>query len=119
MFSRLFHSHKIHLLALLILFTYQNVNLPRALFPGFGKGKAPWGRGCQNVRFPQPFIYFNKCNPHPFIYLKAEKGTPFGRSLPVLGHYRKYHPGSNLTHPPNRVVASDLIKFPLLSTMVR
>ena len=45
MFSRLFHSHKIHLLALLILFTYQN------------------------VRFPQPFIYFNKCNPHPFIYL--------------------------------------------------
>ena len=83
------------MLALLILFTYQN------------------------VRFPQPFIYFNKCNPHPFIYLKAEKGTPFGRSLPVLGHYRKYHSGSNLTHPPNRMVASDLIKFPLLSTMVR
>ena len=59
MFSRLFHSHTIHLLALLILFTYQN----------FG--------------FPQPFIYFNKCNPYPFIRLKPEKGTPFERSLPI------------------------------------
>ena len=33
--------------------------------------------------FPNPFIYFNKWNPYHFIYLKAEKGTPFGESLPL------------------------------------
>ena len=33
--------------------------------------------------FPTRFIYFNKWNPYPFIYLKPGKGTPFGRSLPV------------------------------------
>ena len=31
----------------------------------------------------QPFIYFNKWNPYHTIYLKPEKGTPFGLSLPV------------------------------------
>jgi len=29
-----------------------------------------------------PFIYFNYENPFPFMYLKPEKGTPFGRSYP-------------------------------------
>ena len=34
-----------------------------------------------------PFIYFNyKKRPFPFMYLKPEKGNPFGRSL-CLGHY--------------------------------
>ena len=37
-----------------------------------------------NDRFHYPFIYFNKGNPFPFTYLKVEKGTPLGRSLPVL-----------------------------------
>ena len=37
----------------------------------------------RNNRFPYPFIYLNLWNPYPFIYLKPEKGTPFGRSLPV------------------------------------
>ena len=37
----------------------------------------------RNDRFPYPFLYFNKLNPNPFIYLKPEKGTPFGQSLPV------------------------------------
>ena len=36
-----------------------------------------------NDRFPYPFIYFSSWNPYPFIYLKPEKGTPFGRSLPI------------------------------------
>ena len=36
-----------------------------------------------NDRFPYPFIHFKECNPYPSIYLKPEKGTPFGRSLPV------------------------------------
>ena len=36
-----------------------------------------------NDRFPCPFIHVNKWNPYPFIYLKPEKDTPFGRSLPV------------------------------------
>ena len=36
-----------------------------------------------NDRFLYPFIYLNLWNPYPFIYLKPEKGTPFGRSLPV------------------------------------
>ena len=36
-----------------------------------------------NDRFPNPFIYFNWWNPYPFIYLKPEKDTPFGRSLQV------------------------------------
>jgi len=34
-------------------------------------------------RFSYPFIYLNLWNLYPFIYLKVEKGTPFGRSLPV------------------------------------
>ena len=58
-FSRLFLSHKRHLLALLNLFTDRN------------------------DRFPYPFICFNNWNPDPFIYLKPEQGTPFERSLPV------------------------------------
>ena len=37
----------------------------------------------QNDRFPNPFTYFDLWNPFNFIYLKPEKGTPFGRSLPV------------------------------------
>jgi len=28
-------------------------------------------------------LYFSLWNPYPFIYLKPEKGTPFGRSLPI------------------------------------
>ena len=28
-------------------------------------------------------VWGNKLNPNPFIYLKPEKGTPFGQSLPV------------------------------------
>ena len=31
--------------------------------------------------FPYSFIYFNAWNPHRFIYLKPEKGTPFEASL--------------------------------------
>ena len=31
-----------------------------------------------------PFIYFNYKKPFPFMYLKPEKGTPFGGSLSVL-----------------------------------
>ena len=37
----------------------------------------------RNDRFPYSFIYFNLWNPYNFIYLKHEKGSPFGRSLPV------------------------------------
>ena len=37
-----------------------------------------------NDRFSYPFIYFNWWNPYPFIYLKPEKDTPLGGSLPVL-----------------------------------
>ena len=44
-----FLSHKLHLLALLGLFTDRN------------------------DRFPYPFIYFNKWFPHSFTYLKPEK----------------------------------------------
>ena len=30
------------------------------------------------------FLYFSSRNPYPFIYLQPhEKGTPFGRSLPL------------------------------------
>ena len=36
-----------------------------------------------NDRFPYPFIYLILWNSYPFLYLKPEKGTPFGRSLPV------------------------------------
>ena len=53
-FSRLFLSHKMHLLALLNLFTHRN------------------------DRFPHPFTCFNNWNPDPFVHLKPEE-----RSLPV------------------------------------
>ena len=33
--------------------------------------------------FPTLFIYLNFEIPTLFLYLKPEKGTPFGRSLPV------------------------------------
>ena len=58
-FSRLFHSNTIPLLALLGIFTDPS------------------------DRFPYPFVYFNQWNSYPFRYLKPEKGTPFGWSLPV------------------------------------
>ena len=48
----------------------------------------------RNERFRYRFIHFNQWNPYPFIYLSPEKGTPFGRSLPVnsiIG--REYHLG--------------------------
>ena len=47
-FSRLFHTHKTHLLALLGLSTDRH------------------------DKFPYPFIFFNKWDPFPFIYLKPE-----------------------------------------------
>ena len=47
-FSRLFHTHKTHLLALLGLSTDRQ------------------------DKFPYSFIYFNKWDPFPFIYLKPE-----------------------------------------------
>ena len=34
-------------------------------------------------RFPIPFMYFNELNPYPFIHLRLEKDTPFGRRLSV------------------------------------
>lgn len=58
MFSWLFHSHNMHLLGLLDLYTDRD------------------------NRFPHPFKHFNKLNPYPFMYLMPEKDTPFGRSLP-------------------------------------
>ena len=57
-FSRLIHNHRMHRSALLGIFTDPD------------------------DRFPQPFIYFSQWNPFPFIYLKPEKGTLFGWSLP-------------------------------------
>ena len=66
-FSTLY-SHKIHLLALLGPFTDPN------------------------YRFSYPFVYFKELNPYSFVYLRPEKGTPFGRSLSRIGHYRDYAP---------------------------
>ena len=56
MFSWHFHSHKMHLLALLGLFTDQN------------------------ERFSYPFIFFSQWNPYPFKNLKLEKLL-----VPLLG----------------------------------
>ena len=61
-----FYSHKILLLALLGLFTDRN------------------------DKFANPFMAFNKWDSYPFIYLKPEKGTPFGGSLSEWGHYREW-----------------------------
>ena len=33
--------------------------------------------------FHTPYIYFNKWNPYPFIYLNPENGTSFGQTLSV------------------------------------
>ena len=45
----------------------------------------------RNDRFSYRFIYVNKGNPNPFIYLRAEKDTPFGR---IQGE------GAGGAHPP-------------------
>ena len=37
----------------------------------------------RNDRFSYPSMYLDFWDPYPFIYLKPEKGTPFGRSLSV------------------------------------
>ena len=37
----------------------------------------------RNILMKGPFRNLNDRFPYPFIYLKREKGTPFGRSLPV------------------------------------
>ena len=46
-----------------------------------------------NGRFPYPIIYLNLWNPYPFLYLKPEKGTPFGRSLPLWAIIGNTPPG--------------------------
>ena len=57
-FCRLFHSYKkMHLLALFVLSTSEMTN--------------------------HPTLLYRQWNPYPFIYLKPEKGTPFGQSLPL------------------------------------
>ena len=45
----------------------------------------------QNDRFPDTSYTLIICEiPNLFKYLKPEKGTAFGRSLPAIGHYREY-----------------------------
>ena len=103
-FYRLCHSHKMHLLALLGLFTDRNDT------------------------FPHPFI--NQENPFSFIYLKPEKDTPSGLSLTVYavtGQY-SYAPrsppprGTHRLHhwlvPPrakSKPKSPELIQFALLA----
>ena len=43
---------------------------------------------------------------YPFIYLKPQEGTPFGRSLPSprIGYYREYPPPP----PPHRGATENL-----------
>ena len=55
-FTFFYHSHKMHLLG-------SNLYRPK------------W-------QISLHFHKFNKWNPYPFIYLKPERGTPFGCSLP-------------------------------------
>ena len=57
-FSRLFHGHEMHLLALLGLY------------------RPKW-------QISSPFHILRQVKCIPFIYLKPEKGIPVGRSLPV------------------------------------
>ena len=100
-------SHEIHLLALLGLFQTEmtvsllfnilqlvksvpdpdlEINRGGAVFPNFFRHFGPqfgpkiggWGLGP-----PGPSPGSATGNPHPFIYLKPEDGTPFGRSFPV------------------------------------
>ena len=63
MFSRLFHTHKMHLLALLGLF-YD-----------------------QNIKSPYPFIYLHKWDPYHFIYLRTEKVPLSGGASPYKPLY--------------------------------
>ena len=72
--SRLFLSHKLHLLALFGLFTDQDFpTLPilRASSPALSVTPGTPGTPGELTR-PE--------TPYPFIYLKPEKGTPFGRT---------------------------------------
>ena len=67
-----------------------------------------WALDLDDLTKKSGFIYFNKWNPYPFIYLKPGKGTPFGRHLPVseiIGstllyyiHTEKYSPKSYVVH---------------------
>ena len=66
-FPRLFHNHKMHLLALLVLLKTKMTDFPTPSYTSAGK-------------IPSLSCQWNSC---PFIDLKLEKGTPFGRSLPV------------------------------------
>ena len=46
----------------------------------------------RNGSFPYPFIYFNKWNPNPLVYLKPENGTPFGWTFSVQAILRSTPP---------------------------
>ena len=72
-FSRLFHHHKMHLLALMASHFTDRNDYP-----------------------PYPFIYFNKRNPYPFMVFhtpEAWNKYPFRAEPPRIGHYREYPPG--------------------------
>ena len=55
--------------------------LPKTFFRPFGLHFGPKIR--EGGRAPGPSPESATGNPHPFIYLKPEKGTAFGRSFPV------------------------------------
>ena len=46
----------------------------------------------RNGSFPYPFIYFNKWNLNPLVYLKPENGTPFGWTFSVQAILRSSPP---------------------------
>ena len=60
--------------------SYEQVAKPDSFLVFFTAIKCAQDR---NDRFPEPFMYFNKSNPYPLIYLKPEKGTSLWRSLPI------------------------------------
>ena len=51
-----------------------------------------------NDKFPCSFIHFKQQNPCHFVYLKPEKGTPFGRSLRVQAILRSTPPSRGEPH---------------------
>jgi len=76
----------------------------------FNKLKQYWSQVMcvWNILMTGPFKYLNDRFPYPFMYLKREKGIPFGRSFPVKAIIGSVPPGE-LTHLPQTNSVSKLM----------
>ena len=82
----------------------RNKSLNQECFSSFAQPKNTAVSTFSSFHRPQwQFLYFNKWNPYPLIYLKPGKRYPSRAEPPQIGHFREYLPP--------RIVSSPFLKL--------